>query len=170
METRVAAAENSVQSTAGALEQVLEKIEAQAGIRTHDLAELQKREANHLGSLERIEERIARLETKGPDPVIERRLDNVERALSGIVARLEQPDPAAIALADTLRQVSRRLDAVEKNHNEMLAELRASLGRAPESAPAIVAPSFDPTPEPPAFEAPSFETPVFEPSAFEPPL
>ena len=173
LEARIAQAESTLAQTGAALSEVREKIDAQAGIRAHDLAELQKWEANHLGSLERIEERIARLETKGPDPAIERRLDNIEQALAGVVSRLEQSDPAA-AIASTLRQVTERLDAVEKSHFEMLAELRASLGRAPEPAPAVTVPSFDPAPEPPTFEPPrfgqsAFEKPAFEKPAFEPP-
>ena len=182
LEARVASVESSLQFTAASLEHVQERIEAQVTNRAHDLADLQKREANHQGYLERIEERIARLEVKGPDPAMERRLDNIERALSGIVVRLEQSDPSA-ALADTLRQVNQRLDAVEKNHNEMLAELRASLARAPEPAspepgmePVTQAPPFqsaapDETPafEASAFETPDFETPAFEAPAFEAP-
>ena len=182
LEARIAAVESSLQFTQSSLEQVQERVEAQANHRAHDLTDLQKREANTLGSLERIEERIARLEVRGPDPAMEKRLDNIERALTGIVARLEQSDPSA-ALADTLRQVSQRLDAVEQNHNEMLAELRAGLARAPEAAPLaepvseaplFQASAFDETPafkasafDTPAFETPEFETPAFEAPPFE---
>ena len=157
LETRITAVEASVHFATSTLDHAQERIEAQTTIRAHDLAELQKREANHHGSLERIEERIARLEIKGNDPVMERRLDNIERALAGIVSRLEQSDPSA-ALADTLRQVSRRLDAVEKNHSEMLAELRSSLGTAPapDATVPLSAPSFDPAAEPPLSDAPPF--------------
>lgn len=190
LEARIASVESSLQFTASSFEQMQERVEAQANHRAHDLTDLQKREANHLGSLERIEDRIARLELRGPDPAMEKRLDNIERALTGIVARLEQSDPSA-ALADTLRQVSERLDAVEQNHNEMLAELRAGIARAPEPQPISEAPpfqasAFDETPpfkasafetsafetpafESPAFETPAFETPVFETGVFEAP-
>ena len=169
LEVRIASVENSLQFANTSLDKVQERVEAQTTNRAHDLADLAKREAGHQGSLERIEERIARLEVKGPDPAMERRLDNIERALSGIVARLEQSDPSA-ALADTLRQVNQRLDAVEENHNEMLAELRASLTRAPEAVPPMAAPSAEPAPEIPAFRASAFdETPAFESPAFEAP-
>jgi len=178
LEARIASVESSLQITASSFEQMQDRVEAQANNRAHDLTDLQKREAHHLGSLERIEERIARLEVRGPDPAMEKRLDNIERALTGIVARLEQSDPSA-ALADTLRQVSQRLDAVEQNHNEMLAELRAGLAPAPDPQPISEAPpfqasAFDETPafkasgfETSAFETPAFETPVFKTSAFE---
>ncbi|MEO7053366.1 MAG: hypothetical protein ABI191_00175, partial [Rhizomicrobium sp.] len=171
LEARIASVESSLQFTASSLEQVQERVEAQTNNRAHDLTDLQKREANHLGSLERIEERIARLEVRGPDPAMERRLDNIERALTGIVARLEQSDPSA-ALADTLRQVSQRLDAVEQNHNEMLAELRTGAPQAgPEpitEAPAFQESAFDETPafKASAFESSAFETPSFATSAF----
>jgi len=175
LEARIASVESSLQFTASSLEQMQERVEAQANHRAHDLTDLQKREANHLGSLERIEERIARLEVRGPDPAMEKRLDNIERALTGIVARLEQSDPSA-ALADTLRQVSERLDAVEQNHNEMLAELRAGIARAPEPQPVSEAPpfqasAFDETPafKASAFGTSAFETPAFETAAFETP-
>ena len=165
LETRVATAETALESATNRLDQTQEKIEVQASIRAHDLAEIQKWEANHLGSLERIEDRIARLENKGPDIAIERRLDNIEQAIAGMVSKLEQSDPIA-ALADTLRQVNQRLNSVEKSHFEMLAELRSSLGRAPQPGPVIAAPSFNPANEPP----PVFEAPKFEPSAFETPV
>ena len=174
LEVRIASVENSLQFTATSLDKVQERIEIQTTNRAHDLAELAKREAGNQGSLERIEERIARLEVKGTDPAMERRLDNIERALSGIVARLEQSDPSA-ALADTLREVNHRLDAVEKNHGEMLAELRTSLTLTPEAEPPVAAPSVNPDPEFPAFstsafdEPPAFEAPAFEMSAFEAP-
>ncbi|MGZ5926235.1 MAG: hypothetical protein ACXWLJ_06125 [Rhizomicrobium sp.] len=174
LEVRIASVENSLQFTAASLDKVQERIEIQTTNRAHDLAETAKREAGNQGSLERIEERIARLEVKGTDPAMERRLDNIERALSGIVARLEQSDPSA-ALADTLREVNHRLDAVEKNHNEMLAELRTNLTRTPEAVPPVAAPSVNPDPEFPAFstsafdETPAFEAPAFEMSAFEAP-
>ena len=167
LETRIASVETSFQFTASALDHTQERVEAQNTIRAQDLTEVQKREARHQGSLERIEDRIARLEVKGADPAMERRLDNIERALAGIVSRLESSDPSA-ALADTLRQVSQRLDAVEKNHGEMLAELRSSLARAPEAANTPL-PSFKPLPEMPAFEAPAFEEPAFKTSAFDAP-
>ncbi len=169
LEARIASIESSLQFTAASLEHVQERVEVQTNNRAHDLADLQKREAKHQGALDRIEERIARLESKGPDPVMERRLDNIERALSGIVVRLEQSDPSA-ALADTLRQVNQRLDAVEKNHNEMLSDLRANLAQAPQAAtvaePVIEAPPFKAS----AFEGSSaFDAPRMEPSAFEAP-
>jgi localization factor PodJL len=170
LEARIASVESTLQFTATSLEHVQERVEAQTNNRAHDLTDLQKREANNLGSLERIEERIARLEVKGTDPAMERRLDNIERALTGIVARLEQSDPSA-ALADTLRQVSHRLDSVEQNHNEMLAELRASLTRQPEAAPAAIFPDPEPISEAPPFQASAFdEIPAFKASAFETPV
>jgi localization factor PodJL len=163
LEARVIAVESSAQFTAERLDHALEKIESQASARAHDQTELQKREASYQGSLERIEDRLARLETKGPDPAMERRLDNIERALTGIVSRLEQSDPSA-ALADTLRQVNQRLDSVERNHSEMLAELRASLARASE-AQAAASPSSEPAPEAPVSQAPLF---IAEPVTADP--
>jgi len=165
LEARIASIESSLQFTAASLEHVQERVDVQTNNRARDLADLQKRE----GALDRIEERIARLESKGPDPVMERRLDNIERALSGIVVRLEQSDPSA-ALADALRQVNQRLDAVEKNHNEMLSDLRANLAQAPQAAavaePVTEAPPFKAS----AFEGSSaFDAPQMEPSAFDAP-
>src|SRR5262249_21736093 len=152
------------------LDQAHEKLEAQAAIRSHDLAELQKWEANHLGSLERIEDRIARLENKGPDIAIERRLDNIEQALAGMVSKLEQSDPIA-AVAEPRRQVNQRPASVEKSHFKMLAELRASLGQTPQPAPVVAAPIFNPAPAepPPAFEVPKFDAMAFQTPAEMPP-
>ncbi len=184
LEERVAAVESAAQRNSDALagaqqkfDLAQERIDGQANGRAGDLAERQKWEANQLESLEQIEERVVQLETRGADPAIEHRLDTVERALGRMVSRLEQSDPAA-ALAETLRQVNLRLDAVEKKHREMLAELHGSLGQAPEVTTAGAVPGFEPAPEtppfapPPAFEpaipdAPLFEEPPFEAPEFE---
>ena len=169
LEARIAASENSLQFTAASLDQVQERMEVQTTNRAHDLADLEKREANNHGALERIEERIARLEVQAP----------IRRWSAGWTISsapcpaswrgLNSPIPSA-ALADTLRQVNQRLDAVEKNHGEMLAELRASLTRAPEAwPPRRGRPPRKPRPN---FRrsTPPLEDPAFKASAFEAPL
>ena len=89
---------------------LLERLEAQAGVRAGDQAELQKRNAETDGAIGHIEETLERLQAENADPALERRLDSIERALGSLVSRLETYDPAA-PLEDAMRgirQYSRR--------------------------------------------------------------
>jgi localization factor PodJL len=149
--------EKAAQFNTNALDHALERLEAQAGVRAGDQAELQKRHAETDGAISRIEESIERLETKTSDPQVERRLDSIERALGSLVSRLETYDPVA-PLEDTLRGLTRRIDGVEKNHTELMDELRANLAGG--AKPVITAnePPYDPA---------LFETTSFDPKSFD---
>ena len=137
LEQRLAAVEKAAQFNTNALDHALEKLEAQANIRAGDLAEAHKRETQSEVTVMRLEESLSRLEAKGRDPVLDRRLDGVDRALSDIAQRLDQQGEP---LEDALRLLTRRIDTVEKNNHDLLVELRANLARpaAPEgNEPAI---------------------------------
>ena len=54
----------------------------------------QSRAAQHEEALHRLEDSIARLETRLPDTEFERRLDGIEHSVDGMAGRLEQHDPA----------------------------------------------------------------------------
>ena len=157
LDQRLAAVEKSSQFNTNALDHALERLEAQAGIRAGDQAELQKRHAETDGAISRIEESVERLEARSSDPGMERRLDSIERALGSLVSRLETYDPAA-PLEDSLRGLGRRLDQVEKHHGELLDELRANLAGGAKPAIAASEPAYDPA---------LFQTNSFDPKSFD---
>ncbi len=163
LDQRLAAVEKASHFNTNALDHALERLEAQARIRAGDQAEIQKRNAETEGALSRLEESLEKLEAENADPTLERRLDSIERALGSLVSRLESYDPAA-PLEDAMRAVTRRMDTVEKNHNELMHELRANLagGGKPILPSAAVEPAYDPA----LFDQKSFAAPD---SGFEAP-
>ena len=168
LDQRLVAVEKSVQFNTNALEQ----LEAQAGIRAGDQAELQKRHAETDGAISRIEESIKRLEAHNDDPAMERRLDSIERALGSLVSRMETYDPAA-PLEDILRGLVRRIDTVEKNHGEMMDELRANLAGGGKPTIAAAEPPYDPALfDPKSFDARPIAAPEsnFKASPFAEPV
>lgn len=169
-EQRLAAAEKTAQFNTNALDHALEKIEASANQRATDQVENQRRFGQTEEALNRLEDSIARLEMRLPDAAFERRLDSIEHSVSGIAERLENYDPKAQFDA-SMQALSHRLESLEKDHTDLVAETRAKL-RSPEP------PAFEPAPQAPssayaapsAFEAPPFaEPPVYQDAFTAPP-
>ncbi len=166
LDQRLNSVEKASQFTTNALDHALERLEAQGTIRAGDLAEAQKRETQSEVTIMRLEESLSRLEAKGAhDPALDRRLEGIDRALGDIVSRLEH---SAEPFEESVRTLTRRIDSVEKQHGDLLAELRANLARpAPEAfhaepaAQFVAAPQYTPSfePPPPAFEAPPMAEP-----------
>lgn len=162
LEQRLAAAEKTAQFNTNALDHALEKIEANANQRATDQVENQRRAGQTEESLNRLEDSIARLEMRLPDAAFERRLDSIEHSVSGIAERLENYDPKAQFDA-AMQALSHRLESLEKDHTDLVAETRAKL-RSPEP------PAFEaPKPAPAAYEAPPFAEPPVYQDAFAPP-
>ncbi len=160
-EQRLASAEKTAQFNTNALDHALEKIEASANQRATDQVENQRRFGQTEESINRLEDSIARLEMRLPDAAFERRLDSIEHSVSGIAERLENYDPKAQFDA-SMQALSHRLESLEKDHTDLVAETRAKL-RSPEP-PAYEAPP----PAPSAFEAPPFAEASYQ-EAFAPP-
>ena len=160
LDQRLAAVEKASHFNTNALDHALERLEAQAGVRAGDQAELQKRHAETDGAISRIEESLEALEARSADPTLDRRLDSIERALGSLVSRLEAHDPTA-AVDESLRILVRRVETIEKKHGELLDELRANLASGGKPA-APQEPAYDPSifdQKPPVennFEAPPF--------------
>ncbi|HVW73495.1 MAG TPA: hypothetical protein VHC39_07635 [Rhizomicrobium sp.] len=150
LDGRLTAVEKTAQFNTNALDHALEKIEASSNQRATDLVEGQKRAVQHEESLNRLEDSIARLEMRLPDADFERRLDGIERSVAGMADRLEQYDPAEKFDA-SLQAMSHRLDALERDHNELLSELRAKVLR-PVEPPPYEAPKAQAAPQ--SFELP----------------
>lgn len=152
-EQRLAANEETIQRNADALGQALQKFDSVASQRSAEQAESHRRAVQAEEGLGRLEESLARLETRLPDGALERRLDSLEQSVTGVVERIENYDPRAQFDA-SLQALSHRLESLEKDHTDLVAEMRAKL--RPQEPPA-----FD-IPEPDAAPAPHFADPAPE--------
>ena len=122
LDGRIDAVEKTTHSTSQALERALEKLEARAA---HD----QQSAAASSGVIERLEEDVARLEARGPDPDIEKRLCGIERNLGDLIARLDGGEPAtARTIEDSLRKLLARVEATENRQRDTVSEFRSALG------------------------------------------
>jgi localization factor PodJL len=199
LEAHIAQVEETHHLTASALDQALERIDGQAAMYAQDLAEAQNRDAGRRAAIERVESQtvlhaqalaeahdrdagrlvaLDRLETRvvqleEPDLTTEHRLEAIELGLASIRRELERPDPGE-ALADTLRQITLRLELAEQSNSELLMELRDGLARIPEiedippAGPANSA-ALPPLESPPTAEAPA-DAEVSHPDAVEGPV
>ena len=184
VDARVSTVEKTAQFNTNALDHALERIEATANRRATDQVENQQRAGQHEETLHRLEDSIARLEMRLPDAEFERRLDGVERSVGGMAGQLQEYGPAN-RLDASLRTISDRLDAMERDHSELVTELRTRAPQAIEPPP-HEEPEVEPAPEalvPPVQERqqaepaaqvpepPAQERPEAEPAAqaFEPP-
>jgi localization factor PodJL len=181
VDTRLSAAEKTAQFNTNALDHALEKIEASASLRAADQVENQKCAARHEETLHRLEDSIARLEMRLPDAEFERRLDGIERSVGGMTGQLEE-FASADKLDASLKTISNRLDAMEKDYGDILTELRTRAPQSVEPPAASVEPPADsvetpaasveppaaqepqPEPEPQGVELPPYEEP---PAALE---
>lgn len=125
-EQRLTASEETIQRNADALDRALQKFDQAASQRSADQAENQRRAAQAEEGLGRLEDSLARLETRLPDGTLERRLDSLEQSVNGVVERVENYDPRAQFDA-TLQALSHRLESLEKDHTDLVAEMRAKL-------------------------------------------
>jgi localization factor PodJL len=164
IDARLSSVEKTAQFNTNALDHALEKIEASANQRAIDQVENQKRVAQHEETLNRLEDSIARLEMRLPDAEFERRMDGIERSVNSMADRLEKHDPSEKFDA-SLQAMSYRLDALEKDHNDLLNEMRSKILRPVEPPPyeapqAHIAAQAAPQPMPQsAFEPPPYAEP-----------
>ena len=166
VEQRLASAEKTAQFNTNALDHALEKIEGATNQRATDQVESQRRAAQTEESLHRLEDSIARLEMRLPDAAFERRLDGIEQSVTGMAQRLETQDPAA-RFDSTMQALSYRLESLEKEHSDLLAEMRNRRPPAQEPPAAKQEPHYY---EPPsAFEPPPVAEPSYPQAAFAEP-
>ncbi|HEY1709295.1 MAG TPA: hypothetical protein VGG10_13595 [Rhizomicrobium sp.] len=168
LDERVRVVERVSHSSADALDKALEHMEARQQARSEETAEIHRRvgsvehlndgldrltsrfassEAQTAAAIARIEDSILRLDSRGSDPAIDRRLNSIERTLGDIVAKFE----GASGSEEGLRKIHQRLDAVEQRHDELLDELQ-------NSAPAHAEPAYDPAPQSVYAPEPQFES------------
>lgn len=131
---RLAASEEALQRNSDVLDRVLQKADEAATQHGADRAASQRQARQTEEGLGRLEESLARLETRPPDAVLERRLSSIEHSVSGVVERIENYDPRAQFDA-ALQALSHRLESLEKDHTDLVAEMRAKL--KPQEPPAF---------------------------------
>jgi localization factor PodJL len=155
IDERVRAVERAAHSSADALERTIANIEKTHDDRNVSTNEMQRQaatlaqlsdtldrlnarlstsETQTSGAMARLEENVARLEAKGQDALLDRRLLGIEHALSDIAARLETTERSTQGnngnLEDTMRTLAQRVDAADKRHRDALTELRSAVKSA----------------------------------------
>jgi localization factor PodJL len=149
LDVRLSAAEKTSDYTTSALDHALEKIEAFARQRAIDMTENQRQIGRHEQALERLSDAFLRMEKRLPDSHFTDRLEAVEQAVGNLA---EQKQTESAPLLSALQALSHRLERLEDDHRDLLAELRDRL--------------FDHTPRPPNLveQPPVVEPPVLEPT------
>jgi len=122
IDERLRAVERGVQSNNDTVSHALEAVEAR---RDEEAAQL-RRDAETAGAIARLEDNLSRLEMRGPDPAIDRRLSGIERSLSDIVTRFDAPVHND-AIEDNIKRLAQRIEAAEARQSEQVAELRAAM-------------------------------------------
>jgi len=205
---RVAAVERAAQASATTIERALDGIERSQGASVSTTAEIQRQaaslalandavqrltsriaesESQTAGSIAKLDESVARLESKAQDSALDRRLLGIEHGLADIAGRLETTERTATGgtVEESVRSLAQRVDAADKRHREALAELRAAVKDAsgrletfdPTAPQATVAPQpavpgkpiLDMPPFPDVLPpSPTLQTPVFQQPALQP--
>jgi localization factor PodJL len=150
LDERVRAVEKAAQTSTNALERALEGMETRQAARAESDAESGRREAMTAGAIARLEENFGRLEARGPDPALDRRLTGIERTLSDIAGRLDSIDPGATKqIEDSVKKLVGRVEAAESRQREQVTELRAAMNEPPARVGSGLTP-------PSIFDAPPF--------------
>ena len=154
LDARLSAAEKTSDYSSSALDHALEKIEAFARQRAVDQAENQRQTNRHEQVLERLSDAFLKLEKKRlPDADTGHRLEMVEQAVAHLMAQ-KKLDNAPLLSA--LQALSHRMEALEKDHGDLLAELRARLFDYPLQPDAP--PAQETIEQPPVIEPPMLES------------
>ena len=165
LDERIRVVEKSAQANAGSLERALESLEAS---RAKD---------NSADAIARLEESIGRLEARGADPALDRRLSGIEHALSDIVGRIDpgEDEVQQDSVEASIKKLAQRLDAAETAQRVALEELRKGAAVKAEAKPPEPFPAFAEQPASfnalPTFDAPPFAeaNPPFADPGFVPP-
>ncbi len=163
LDERVRVVERVAHSSADALDKALENMEHRQQAGAQEAADIHRRvggvehlndaldrltsrfassEAQTASAVARMEDSILRLDSRGNDPAIDRRLNSIERTLGDIVARFE----GAASTDENIRRLSQRMDQAERRHEDTVDQLHsvqtaAAVPAAISVAPAPVAPA-----------------------------
>ena len=89
LDDRIYMVEKAAQNTSAALERALEKLEAHVAEKPEDV----RRNAETSDAIARLEDNVAKLDARGTDPLIDKRLDGIEKNLGDLIERLEGNEP-----------------------------------------------------------------------------
>jgi localization factor PodJL len=141
IDERLRAVERATQASNDVLTHAVQSIEA----RKDEEAVALRRDADTASAIARLEDNLSRLDNRGPDPGIDRRLSGIERSLTDIITRFSEP-AGADAIEDNIKRLAQRMDAAEQRQRDQIAELRTQMERP--AAPAPQSP-FAPAPQNP---------------------
>ncbi|HXC55779.1 MAG TPA: hypothetical protein VNU97_10825 [Rhizomicrobium sp.] len=125
IDERLRSVERSAQAAGDTLNHALQSLEQ----RKDDEAAQLRRDAETAGAIARLEDNVAKLEQRGSDPAIDRRLSGIERSLGDIVGRFDAA-PARDGVDDNIKRLAQRIDAAELRQRDQVAELRAAMNDA----------------------------------------
>jgi localization factor PodJL len=185
IDERVRAVEKAAHSSVSALEKTIESIEATHTTKTGEMAEIQRQaaalaqvsdvldrlstrfsasEAQSAGAMARLEESVAKLETRNAESGLDRRLHGMEQTLADIASRLENTErksAGADFVEENFRSLATRVDAADKRHRDAVSELRAAVKEASGRLE-----SETPAPPPQAVAQPPLAGTAFDPPPF----
>jgi localization factor PodJL len=159
LDDRVRTLEKAAQASSGLLDRALEALDARQAAAKDSAAD----------AISRLEETVLRLdqklENRGPDPALDRRLSGIERTLSDVMARIEPPEKEANPIEESLTRIAERLDALETAQREISVELHKVASAAVKPIadvppPVTEAAPFGPLPD---FELPPFQADIAPP-------
>jgi localization factor PodJL len=122
IDDRLKSVERAAQSNNDVLGQALQAIEHHKD----DSAAGLRRDSETAGAIARLEDNFAKLEQRGPDPALDRRLSGIERSLSDIAGRFDAP-ASRDGIDDNIKRLAQRIEAAETRQRDQVAELRAAL-------------------------------------------
>ena len=157
IDERLRAVERAAQASNDVLTHAVQSIEA----RKDEEAAALRRDTETASAIARLEDNLSRIEARGPDPAIDRRLSSIERSLSDIVTRFDAPAHSD-ALEDNIKKLAQRIEQTEARQREQFAEIRATKDNTDHASPFDPMPSIAMPAAPSPFAAQqSFEAPPF---------
>ncbi len=151
IDDRLRHVERNAQSMGDAVSSALQSLESHKD----DSAAALRRDAETAGAIARLEDNVSKLEQRGTDPALDRRLSGIERSLSDIAGRFDSP-AARDGIDDNLKRLAQRIEAAENRQREQVAELRAAISDPARHVDVLPHALQAPAPLAQAFDAPPF--------------
>jgi len=125
IDERVRGVERLMQASQETIQHALTGLDA----RRDEDAAAARRASETAIAITRLEDKLARLEARGADPALDRRLSGIERSLSEIAARFDRPSDVTSGVADDLRRLAQRVAATEASQRDGGAVPTGGAGR-----------------------------------------
>ena len=123
LDDRIYAVEKTAQTNAAAVERAIEALHA---AHRDQVAQSEHHEAATSGAVSRLEDSVSKLERRGANPEVDRRLSRIEKTLSDIAARFEDEEPDTTRqVKDSLKKLHNRLEATENRQRDSASEFGA---------------------------------------------